>query len=71
MIGTQLLATGIAAAGLLMTPIGWDLIALAWGYAFAWILLLDQVKLIAYAALDRSRERAGTPPPDRPAPAPL
>ena len=70
-IGTQLLATGIAAAGFLMTPIGWDLIALAWGYAFAWILLLDQVKLIAYAALDRSRERAGAPPPDRPAPAPL
>ncbi len=44
-IGTQLLATGIAAGGFLMTPIGWDLIALAWGYAFAWILLLDQVKL--------------------------
>ena len=70
-IGTQLLATGIAAGGFLMTPIGWDLIALAWGYAFAWILLLDQVKLVAYAALDRSRERTGARRPDRPAPAPL
>jgi hypothetical protein len=40
-----------------MTPIGWDLIALAWGYAFAWILLLDQIKIFAYDALDRSRKR--------------
>ena len=56
-IGTQLVATLIAASGFLMTPIGWDLIALAWGYAFAWILLLDQIKIFAYDALDRSRKR--------------
>jgi H+-transporting ATPase len=52
-IGTQILATLIAASGLLMHPLRWDLIALAWGYALIWILLLDQLKLIAYRRLDR------------------
>ena len=52
-IGTQILATLIAASGLLMRPLGWDLIALAWGYALAWILVLDQLKLIAYRRLER------------------
>jgi H+-transporting ATPase len=52
-IGTQILATLIAASGLLMTPLPWDLIALAWGYALIWILALDQLKLIAYRALER------------------
>jgi len=51
-IGTQLLATAIAVSGFLMTPIGWGLAGVAWGYALIWILLLDQVKLWAYAALD-------------------
>ena len=52
-IGTQILATLIAASGLLMHPLPWDLIALAWGYALVWILLLDQLKLIAYRRLER------------------
>lgn len=52
-IGTQILATAIAATGLLMKPLRWDLIALAWGYALLWILGLDQLKLIAYRALER------------------
>jgi len=52
-IGTQLLATAIAVSGLLMTPLRWPLAALAWGYAFVWILLLDQLKLIAYRVLER------------------
>jgi H+-transporting ATPase len=52
-IGTQILATVIAATGLLMKPLPLDLIALAWGYALIWILLLDQVKLIAYNRLER------------------
>jgi H+-transporting ATPase len=52
-IGTQILATLIAASGLLMTPLRWDLIALAWGYALIWILALDQLKLLAYRALER------------------
>jgi H+-transporting ATPase len=59
-IGTQILATLIAASGLLMKPLRWNLIALAWGYALVWILLLDQLKLIAYRRLER-RPRAPTP----------
>ena len=57
-IGTQILATLIAASGLLMKPLRWELVALAWGYAIAWILLLDQIKLWAYKILERRREVA-------------
>jgi H+-transporting ATPase len=57
-IGTQILATLIAASGLLMTPLRWDLIALAWGYALVWILLLDQLKLIAYRRLELRAQAA-------------
>ncbi len=52
-LGTQLLATVIAVSGLFMHPLSWKLAALAWGYAIVWILLLDQVKLWAYAWLER------------------
>ncbi len=52
-IGTQILATAIAADGLLMRPLHWPLILLAWGYALVWILILDQIKLIAYRILGR------------------
>jgi H+-transporting ATPase len=57
-LGTQMLATAVAAGGLLMKPLRWDLVALAWGYAIVWILLLDQVKLIAYRRLDGRYETA-------------
>ena len=57
-IGTQILATLIAASGLLMKPLRWELVALAWGYAIVWILLLDQIKLWAYKLLERRREIA-------------
>jgi len=52
-IGTQIIATLIAASGLLMEPLRWSLVGLAWGYAIVWILLLDQVKLWTYAWLER------------------
>jgi H+-transporting ATPase len=55
-IGTQLLATAIAVAGVLMEPLRWQLAALAWGYALVWILLLDQFKLWTYGLLERSRK---------------
>ena len=56
-IGTQILATLIAASGLLMKPLRWELVGLAWGYAIVWILLLDQIKLWAYKILSkRGRE---------------
>jgi len=54
-VGTQVLATAIAVSGLLMDPLRWSLAALSWGYAIAWILLLDQIKLWTYAILDRRR----------------
>jgi H+-transporting ATPase len=52
-VGTQLLATLIAGFGLLMHPLSWDLVGLAWGYALIWSLVLDQLKLIAYRRLER------------------
>ncbi|MFC3985210.1 plasma-membrane proton-efflux P-type ATPase [Streptosporangium jomthongense] len=55
-IGTQLLATAIALTGFLMTPIGWKLAGLAWGWAFAELLILDPIKLAAYHLL---RQRTG------------
>jgi H+-transporting ATPase len=56
-LGTQIVATTIAATGLLMKPLSWDLIALAWGYAIIWILLLDQVKLVSYRRLEQRSGR--------------
>jgi H+-transporting ATPase len=62
-IGTQILATAIAASGLLMHPLRWDLVALAWGYALIWMLFFDQLKLIAYRWLERAADReTGTRP---------
>ena len=51
-LGTQTLATLIAVYGLFMTPLGWGWAAFVWGYALAWFLLNDRVKLLAYRILD-------------------
>ena len=51
-LGTQALATLIAVYGVFMTPIGWRYAALVWGYALAWFLLTDRIKLVAYRLLD-------------------
>jgi H+-transporting ATPase len=61
-IGTQILATIIAATGLLMRPLRWQMILLAWGYALAWILLLDQIKLVAYRRLRAATHPTATAP---------
>jgi H+-transporting ATPase len=66
-VGTQILATAIAASGLLMEPLRWGLIGLAWGYAAIWILLLDQVKLWTYALLERAAQGGGRPEAGPPA----
>lgn len=50
-VGTQILATVIAFTGMLMHPIGWSLIGLAWAWACAEFLLLDPIKLAAYRFL--------------------
>ncbi len=52
-IGTQILATLIAVSGLFMDPISWRLAGLAWIYALAWMLVLDQAKVSAYHVLER------------------
>jgi H+-transporting ATPase len=58
-IGTQLVATVIAVFGMgLMPAIGWGWAAVVWGYALAWFLVNDRVKLAAYHFLDPSRPLA-------------
>ena len=47
-IGTQLLATMIAVYGVFMPPLGWRWAILVWGYALAWFLVNDRIKLAAY-----------------------
>ena len=52
MFGTQALATLIAVYGLFMTPLGWGWALFVWGYALAWFLVNDRVKLFAYRIFD-------------------
>jgi H+-transporting ATPase len=51
-LGTQILATLIAVYGLFMTPLGWTWALFVWGYAFAWFLVSDRVKLQVYRVFD-------------------
>jgi H+-transporting ATPase len=57
-LGTQILATLIAVYGLFMTPLGWGWALFVWGYAMAWFLLTDPVKLLAYRMLDPVKAEA-------------
>ncbi len=59
-LGTQIVATLIAVYGLFMTPLGWGWAAFVWGYALAWFLLNDRVKLLAYRVLDRKQRAPRT-----------
>jgi H+-transporting ATPase len=49
---TQALATLIAVYGIFMPPIGWRWAVFVWGYALAWFLFNDWVKLAAYKVFD-------------------
>jgi H+-transporting ATPase len=51
-VGTQIVATLIAVYGLFMTPLGWGWALFVWGYALAWFLVNDRVKLLAYRVFD-------------------
>jgi len=53
--GTQIVATLIAVYGLFMTPLGWGWALFVWGYALAWFLLSDRVKLLAYRIFDPTK----------------
>jgi H+-transporting ATPase len=74
-LGTQIVATLIAVYGLFMTPLGWGWAAAVWGYALAWFLVSDRVKLLAYRILDPVRDEgalsAETPRPKDGSPADL
>jgi H+-transporting ATPase len=59
-IGTQVLATVFAVYGILMVPIGWGWGLTVWGYALAWFLVNDRVKLLAYRIMDRERPLLST-----------
>ena len=52
---TQLVATLIEVYGIFMAPIGWHWALFVWGYALAWFLVNDRIKLAAYRVFD-SRE---------------
>jgi H+-transporting ATPase len=54
-LGTQMLATLIAVYGLFMAPIGWGWALFVWGYALAWFLVNDRVKLAALRIFDRDQ----------------
>lgn len=49
--GTEILGTVIAVYGLLVTPIGWWYAVLIWGYALAWFVFNDIVKMLTYKYL--------------------
>ena len=55
-LGTQTVATFIAVYGLFMTPLGWGWAAAVWGYALAWFLVSDRIKLLAYRILDPEKK---------------
>lgn len=66
-LSTQVAATLIAVFGVFMTPLGWGWAAFVWGYALAWFLVTDPVKLLAYRILDpvkadpKPEARSGAP----------
>jgi H+-transporting ATPase len=59
-LGTQIVATLIAVYGLFMTPLGWGWAMFVWGYALAWFLVNDRIKLLAYRILDPAHAGAAT-----------
>ena len=50
---TQAVATLITVYGVFMAPIGWGWAALVWGYALAWFIVNDRIKLGAYRVFGR------------------
>jgi H+-transporting ATPase len=50
-IGAQTVATLVAVFGVFMPPLGWRWAAVVWGYASAWLILNDFVKVAAFKIL--------------------
>ncbi len=59
--GTSICTTSVEVKGavysLFMTPLGWGWALFVWGYALAWFLVNDRVKLLAYRILDPAKAR--------------
>ncbi|WP_297499488.1 hypothetical protein, partial [Thermococcus sp.] len=49
---TKVLATLIVVYGIFVTPIGWKLSLLIWGYALAWMLALDEAKVVVLRRME-------------------
>ncbi|HII59985.1 TPA: plasma-membrane proton-efflux P-type ATPase [Methanocaldococcus jannaschii] len=45
-MGTNIIGTIVAAEGIFMAPIGWDLALFMWLYAHVWMLINDEIKMI-------------------------
>ncbi len=56
-LGTQIVATLIAVYGVFMTPLGWGWALFVWGYALAWFLVNDRIKLLAYRIFDPAKPK--------------
>jgi H+-transporting ATPase len=54
-LSTQVVATLIAVYGLFMPSIGWGWALFVWGYALAWFIVNDRVKLVAYQIFDPTK----------------
>ncbi len=65
-VGTQALATAICVFGFLVTPLWWGWAAMVWGYALAWFLVTDPIKLLAYRFFDPAKATGA--PTDSPLP---
>ena len=47
-----------------MTPLGWGWALFVWGYALAWFLVTDRVKLLAYRIFDPAKARTSLAKPE-------
>ncbi|XRO75391.1 plasma-membrane proton-efflux P-type ATPase [Methanocaldococcus sp. 28A] len=45
-MGTNIIGTIVAAEGIFMAPIGWNLALFMWVFAHAWMLLEDEIKIL-------------------------
>jgi H+-transporting ATPase len=54
-VGTEVVATCICLFEFLVTRLWWGWAALVWGYALAWFLITDPIKLLAYRYLDDTK----------------
>ncbi|VUT28025.1 MAG: Copper-exporting P-type ATPase B [Candidatus Syntrophoarchaeum sp. GoM_oil] len=48
---TKIMATLIVVYGIFVTPIGWGLAGLIWGYALVWMFIADQAKILGVRRL--------------------